>query len=107
MSTNRDLDIVVYGATGFTGRLVCEYLYSQYGLDGEVSWAMAGRSQQKLEQIRDELAIPEAVTLVVADAGDPDSVHEAGISVRGKVMPESWVHEDEHPEHVIEWVSVR
>ena len=38
-------------------------------------------------------------------SGDPESVHEAGISVRGKVIPESWVHEDEHTDHVIEWVN--
>ena len=74
MSNQRELDIIVYGATGFTGRLVCEYLFGQYGADGEVSWAMAGRSQQKLEEIRSELGISAAVPLVVADAGDAASV---------------------------------
>jgi len=44
---SREFDVVVFGATGFTGRLVAEYLSSQYGSD--VSWAMAGRSQDKLE----------------------------------------------------------
>ncbi len=53
MSNNRELGIIVYGATGYTGRLVCEYLDKQYGVGGEVSWAMAGRSQEKLEQVRD------------------------------------------------------
>ena len=46
MKGNRELDIVVYGATGFTGRLVAEYLNNQYGVNGESEvWAMAGRSQ--------------------------------------------------------------
>ena len=36
MKNNRELDIVVYGATGFTGRLVAEYLNNQYGVNGEV-----------------------------------------------------------------------
>jgi short subunit dehydrogenase-like uncharacterized protein len=54
MSTNREFGIVVYGATGYTGRLVCEYLNTQYGVGGSVVWAMAGRSQQKLEAVREE-----------------------------------------------------
>ncbi len=43
---SREFDVVVFGATGFTGRLVAEYLQSQYGAD--VSWAMAGRSQENV-----------------------------------------------------------
>ena len=39
---NREFDIIVYGATGYTGRLVAEYLNNQYGVNGEVVWAMAG-----------------------------------------------------------------
>ncbi len=74
MSTDRELGIIVYGATGYTGRLVCEYLNEQYGVGGEISWAMAGRSQDKLVQVRDEMGIPADVPLVVADAGDPASV---------------------------------
>ncbi len=74
MATDRELGIIVYGATGYTGRLVCEYLNEQYGVAGEISWAMAGRSQDKLEQVRDEMGISADVPLVVADAGDPASV---------------------------------
>jgi short subunit dehydrogenase-like uncharacterized protein len=70
-----DLGIVVYGATGYTGRLVCEYLHQRYGLGGDVPWAMAGRSQQKLEQVRDELGIDAQVPLLVADAASPESVN--------------------------------
>ncbi len=54
-SDTRDFEVIVWGATGFTGRLVAEYLYQQYGVDGELRWAMAGRNQQKLESVRDEL----------------------------------------------------
>ncbi len=74
MSESREFGIIVYGATGYTGRLVCEYLNEQYGVGGEISWAMAGRSQEKLEQVRDEMGVPEAVPLVVADAADKASV---------------------------------
>ena len=75
MKSNREIGIVVYGATGFTGRLVAEYLNNQYGVNGEVVWAMAGRSLSKLEQVRDEMGISADVPLVVADSSDLDSIN--------------------------------
>ncbi|HDZ57225.1 MAG TPA: saccharopine dehydrogenase [Pseudomonas xinjiangensis] len=75
MSTNREFGIIVYGATGYTGRLVCEYLNRQYGVDGDVRWAMAGRSQEKLQSVRDEMGIPADVPLVVADVSDNASIN--------------------------------
>jgi short subunit dehydrogenase-like uncharacterized protein len=74
MSENRKYGIVVYGATGYTGRLVCEYLNKQYGVNGAVNWAMAGRSQEKLESVRDELSISTDVPLIVADAAEYGSI---------------------------------
>jgi len=69
--TNRDFDIVVWGATGFTGALVAEYLLSQYGVGGSLRWAIAGRSEAKLETLRHALG-PKAVSLpeIVADSFD-------------------------------------
>ena len=52
--TARPFQVVIWGASGFTGRLVCEHLSRDY--KGQVSWAMAGRSQAKLESIRADLA---------------------------------------------------
>ena len=74
MNSGAEFDIIVYGATGFTGRLVAEHLAKQYGVGGEVKWAMAGRSLEKLQQVRDEIGAPKDTPLVVADAGDPASV---------------------------------
>jgi short subunit dehydrogenase-like uncharacterized protein len=74
MESNREFDIVVYGATGFTGRLVAEYLHRQYGANGEVKWAMAGRSIDKLVAVRDEMGVGSDVPMVVADADDIESV---------------------------------
>ncbi|MEQ8802219.1 MAG: saccharopine dehydrogenase NADP-binding domain-containing protein, partial [Haliea sp.] len=76
MSDFRELGIIVYGATGYTGRLVCEYLNGQYGVNGAVNWAMAGRSKEKLIAVRDELGLSENIPLVVADADNADSVRE-------------------------------
>jgi short subunit dehydrogenase-like uncharacterized protein len=74
MKENREIGVVVYGATGYTGKLVAEYLNKQYGADGDVSWAMAGRSIDKLEAVREDLGIPAKVPLIVTDASDPASV---------------------------------
>ncbi len=82
MSDNREFGIVVYGATGYTGKLVCEYLNQQYGVGGDVNWAMAGRSQDKLESVRAELGIDTALPLLVADAADPASVEALAARTR-------------------------
>ena len=70
----QDFDIVVYGATGYTGRLVAEYLAREYGGDASLKWAMAGRSEKKLAAVRDEIGAPASTPLVVADAADPASL---------------------------------
>ena len=74
MSTTKEFDIVIYGATGFTGRLVAEYLVKQYAGVDSVKWAMAGRSAEKLAQVRDEIGAPADTPLVVADSEDLSSI---------------------------------
>lgn len=74
MTRERELGIIVYGATGYTGKLVAEYLNKQYGVAGDLRWAIAGRSQEKLEAVRDDLGISAELPLVVADASDSGSV---------------------------------
>ncbi len=74
MSDGREFDIVVYGASGFTGRLVAEYLHQQYGADGDVKWAMAGRSEEKLKAVREEIGVPDSVPLITADADQPETL---------------------------------
>ncbi len=72
---NREFDIIVYGATGYTGRLVAEHFVREYGdSDAAPKWAMAGRSQEKLEAVRDEIGAPASTPLVVADADDTASL---------------------------------
>ena len=73
MSSSK-FDIVVYGATGFTGRLVAEYLAAQYRGDASLKWAMAGRSKDKLAAVRDAIGAPSDTPLIVADAADPASL---------------------------------
>jgi short subunit dehydrogenase-like uncharacterized protein len=73
MSSSK-FDIVVYGATGFTGQLVAEYLAAHYKGDSGLKWAMAGRSKDKLAAVRDAIGAPADIALIVADAGDPASL---------------------------------
>jgi len=69
----RTHDLVLYGATGFTGQLVAEYLLKTYG-DTDLRLALAGRNESKLERVRRELtaAHPRAadLPLLVADSRD-------------------------------------
>ena len=73
---NREFDVIVWGATGFTGRLVAEYLLRQYGPPGEGSrsnlrWALAGRSEEKLKALLADLGPGGAqIPLVLADSDD-------------------------------------
>jgi short subunit dehydrogenase-like uncharacterized protein len=71
---SRTFDIIVYGASGFTGRLVAEYLDANYKNGGPVKWAMAGRSLEKLAAVRDEIGAPADTPLIACDANDPASL---------------------------------
>jgi short subunit dehydrogenase-like uncharacterized protein len=73
-SSPKQFDIVVYGATGFTGQLVAEYFASRYRDDKALRWAMAGRSLDKLTSVRDAIGAAPDTPLVVADASDPASL---------------------------------
>jgi short subunit dehydrogenase-like uncharacterized protein len=70
----RTYDVIVYGATGFTGRLVAEHMLATYGVGNETRWAIAGRSRARLEAVRREIGAPETLPLVIADASDPASL---------------------------------
>lgn len=73
--TQADLDLIVWGATGFTGRLVVEYLLERYGVGKTVRWAIAGRSQAKLDALKTEMGKPASGLLVItADSHDPDTL---------------------------------
>ena len=72
---DREFDIIVYGATGYTGRLVAEHFVREYGDRADApKWAMAGRSEDKLSAVRDEIGAPSTTPMIVADASDPASL---------------------------------
>jgi short subunit dehydrogenase-like uncharacterized protein len=74
MKPSSKFDIIVYGATGFTGQLVAEYLAAHYTGKDAPKWAMAGRSLDKLAAVRDAIGAPADTALIQADASDPASL---------------------------------
>ncbi|WP_119967323.1 saccharopine dehydrogenase family protein [Simplicispira lacusdiani] len=78
----KPFDLVVHGATGFTGRLVVEYLLQRYPTGSGLRWAMGGRSAEKLAAVRDELGAPADTPLVVTDTGNPASLQALMNSTR-------------------------
>ena len=58
---NKPFDLVVHGATGFTGRLVVEYLLQRYPAGSGLRWAMGGRNADKLAAVRDRATRPHLV----------------------------------------------
>lgn len=71
---NKPFDVIIFGATGYTGRLVAEYLNTSYGIGGELAWAMAGRNRDKLAEVRRLIGADEALPLIAADASDADAL---------------------------------
>ena len=74
-TAERRHDVVLFGATGFTGGLTAEYLAAHTG-EG-TRWALAGRNRQKLEDVRRRLGEQHAeLPLLEADVNDPSSIRE-------------------------------
>ena len=80
--TERTYDVVIWGATGFTGKLAADYMFATYGLNGDVKWAVAGRSASKLSELRQAVAgadgdqIPELVADSHDEAHRSDQIEE-------------------------------
>ena len=72
--SEREFDVVVFGASGYTGKLVAEYIQSEYGENGSVKWAIAGRNREKLEGIREELGCAD-LSILEVDSNDQDSLN--------------------------------
>jgi short subunit dehydrogenase-like uncharacterized protein len=84
MKTKAEFDIIVFGATGFTGRLVAEYLSTRHGSNGQARWAMAGRNPEKLARVHDQIRAWPGTPILGADAADPGSLKS--MAERAKVV---------------------
>ena len=82
-TTPPDLDIVIFGATGFVGRLTAAYLAEQ--APAGVRIALAGRNRERLEEVR--AGLPDAAAeweIIVADASEPVTL--AALAARTRVV---------------------
>mgnify|MGYP001365818627 FL=1 len=74
MSNLNKYDFVIYGATGFTGKLVVEYAMNKYSTNEDISWAIAGRNKEKLEDIQAKLNLPENIGMIIVNSNDQASI---------------------------------
>ena len=74
MTDLNQYDFVIYGATGFTGKLVVEYVINQYGNNNDISWAIAGRNNEKLEKVKDNFNLPPDIGMMIVDSNDQASI---------------------------------
>ena len=82
---NREFDVVVWGATGFTGALVAEYLLEQYGIGGSLKWTIAGRNPDKLAAVKASLGTAaESLETILSNSFDETKLDS--IVARTKVV---------------------
>lgn len=74
MSETKKYDFIVFGATGFTGKLVVEYLVERYLGNPEIKWALAGRNLEKLKSVAKSKNVPDDICLFTADSNDKTSI---------------------------------
>src|SRR5579871_6837511 len=81
----RDFDLVLFGATGFTGRLVAEILVEKRP---PIRWALAGRNKAKLEEVRRDLARidPAAVGIPILEGDALDAAQVEAMVRRTRVV---------------------
>lgn len=78
---DKQFDVVVYGASGYTGQLVCEYLRDNYP-HSELKWAIAGRNEAKLNDIKNALDLPEHTPILIADSHDQQALTEIVLATK-------------------------
>lgn len=71
---NKEFDLVIFGATSFVGKILCEYLVGEH-TEPNLSWAMAARSEAKLQELKQELGPgADTIPLIVADSFDEEAL---------------------------------
>ena len=72
--SEREFDVIVFGASGYTGKLVAEYMGKEYGNDESIRWAIAGRNKDKLSSVKKDLNLNERVSMIEVDSTNKDSL---------------------------------
>ena len=85
MERDREFDIVLWGATGFTGRLTAEKLAARIGNRGDLRWAIGGRNRAKLDSLRSQLG-PDMADLPIITGDSHDVVSMEALAARTRVV---------------------
>ena len=80
--SDREFDVVIFGASGYTGKLVAEYMHDQYGDDQSIKYAIAGRNTEKLLEVKKDLNLNEDITILEVDSADLDSLDKMTTSAK-------------------------
>ena len=80
--SEKEFDVVIFGASGYTGKLVAEYMHDQYGDDQSIKYAMAGRNTEKLLEVKKDLNLNEDITILEVDSTDLDSLDKMTTSAK-------------------------
>ena len=72
--SDREFDVVIFGASGYTGKLVAEYMHDQYGNDQSIKYAIAGRNTEKLLDVKKDLRLNDDISILEVDSSDQDSL---------------------------------
>ena len=72
--SEREFDVIVFGASGYTGKLVVEYMGKEYGNEESIRWAIAGRNKDKLSSVKKDLNLNERVSIIEVDSTNKDSL---------------------------------
>ena len=80
--SERKFDVIVFGATGYTGKLVAEYMKNEYGDDENIKWAIAGRNMDKLMQVKNDLGLKDEIEMIEVDSSDIDALNKMTCSTK-------------------------
>ena len=80
--SERKFDVIVFGATGYTGKLVAEYMKDEYGDDENIKWAIAGRNMDKLMQVKNDLGLKDEIEMIEVDSSDIDALNKMTCSTK-------------------------
>jgi len=80
--SDREFDVVIFGASGYTGKLVAEDMHDQYGNDHSIKYAIAGRNIEKLLEVKKDLRLNEDISILEVDSSNLESLDKMTRSAR-------------------------
>ena len=72
--SEREFDVVIFGASGYTGKLVAEYMHKEYEGNDSIKWAIAGRNKNKLSSVKEDLGLNKNISIIEVDSTNEDSL---------------------------------